>query len=126
MWVLLVGFDVNPVGEPDAGKPHVRFDERPPETEQRRHAVTTAPAVDSTQLPAADDDALHPAAFSLIGVLDGLQSTTPRPSGRKHHWAQHLAALATNLGEKCRLALADGAGRRMTHLPAEPVLFRFR
>ena len=36
MWVLLlVGFDVNPVGEPDAGKPQVRFDERLPETEQR-------------------------------------------------------------------------------------------
>ena len=24
---------MNPVGEPDAGKPHVRFDERRPETE---------------------------------------------------------------------------------------------
>ena len=50
MWVLLlVGFDVNSVGEPDAGKPHVRFDERSPETEQQRDAVATAPAVDSTQ-----------------------------------------------------------------------------
>jgi hypothetical protein len=49
MWVFLVGFDVNPVGEPDAGKPHVRFDERPPETEHQRQVAVTAPAVDSTR-----------------------------------------------------------------------------
>jgi hypothetical protein len=36
-------------------------------------------------------------------VLDVLSSTPPPPSGRKLHWARHLAALATKDGEKCRL-----------------------
>ncbi len=58
----------------------------------------------SHQLPTAADDAPCPAMFSRIGMLDGLQSTTPRPSGRKPHWTQHLAALATKPGEICGLA----------------------
>ena len=33
MWGLDASVDVNPVGEPDAGNPHVRFDERGVETE---------------------------------------------------------------------------------------------
>jgi hypothetical protein len=37
-----------PVGEPDAGNPHVRFDERGWETERRRMAQATAPILDST------------------------------------------------------------------------------
>jgi hypothetical protein len=41
--------------------------------------------------------------FSHFGVLDVLSSTTPRPSGRKPHWARHLATLATKAGEKCGL-----------------------
>jgi len=41
-----VYFIVNPVGEPDAGNPHVRFDERGWETERRFDA--TAPILDST------------------------------------------------------------------------------
>ncbi len=59
----------------------------------------------SHQLPAAADDAQCPAVFSRIGMLDGLSSTTPRPSGRKPHWTMHLAALATKVGEKCGLAV---------------------
>ena len=38
---------VKPVGEPDAGNPHVRFDERGRETERASHA--TAPVPDSTE-----------------------------------------------------------------------------
>jgi hypothetical protein len=38
----VVCFTMNQLGEPDAGKPHVRFDERGVETELRllRHAST--------------------------------------------------------------------------------------
>ena len=38
---------VKPVGKPDAGEPHVRFDERGWETGQ----YATAPILDSTILP---------------------------------------------------------------------------
>src|SRR4051794_17807685 len=38
-----------PVGEPDAGNPHVRFDERGWETERCRMAQATAPILDSTE-----------------------------------------------------------------------------
>ena len=55
------------------------------------------------QLSAAAGDAPYPAVFAPIGVLDVLSSTTTRPSGRKPHWARHLAGLATNAGEKCGL-----------------------
>ncbi len=58
----------------------------------------------SHQLPAAADDAPPPAAFSRLGVLEVLASTPPRPSGRKHHWARHLAALVTEPGEIWGLA----------------------
>jgi hypothetical protein len=40
---------VKPVGEPDAGNPHARFDERGWETERRRVAQATAPVLDSTE-----------------------------------------------------------------------------
>ena len=63
MWDLLVGFDANPVGEPDAGKPHVRFDERQPETEWGPAAPTTAPAVDSTRVSTADGESRRPAVL---------------------------------------------------------------
>ncbi len=39
---------MKPVGEPDAGDRHVRFDERGWETERRRMAQATAPILDST------------------------------------------------------------------------------
>ena len=40
---------VKPVGEPYAGNPHVRFDERGWETERCRVAEATAPVLDSTE-----------------------------------------------------------------------------
>ena len=39
---------MKPVGEPDAGNPHVRFDERGWETERCQMAQATAPILDST------------------------------------------------------------------------------
>src|SRR5580704_4545561 len=39
---------MKPVGKPDAGNPHVRFDERGGETERCRMAQATAPVLDST------------------------------------------------------------------------------
>jgi len=57
----------------------------------------------SHQVPTAAGDAPHSAVFSRLGVLNGLLSTPPRPSGRKPHWARHLTGLATNPGEICGL-----------------------
>jgi hypothetical protein len=42
---------MNPVGEPDAGNRHVRFDERGWETERLPQAQATAPILDSTHMP---------------------------------------------------------------------------
>ena len=46
--ICFVCLTVKPVGEPDAGNPHVRFDERGWETERCRMAQATAPILDST------------------------------------------------------------------------------
>src|SRR5258707_14722029 len=46
--ICFVCLRTKPVGEPDAGNPHVRFDERGWETERRRMAQATAPILDST------------------------------------------------------------------------------
>jgi hypothetical protein len=40
---------MKPVGKPDAGNPHVRFDERGRETECCHMAQATAPVLDSTE-----------------------------------------------------------------------------
>jgi hypothetical protein len=46
--LLSVYLAVKPVGEPDAGHRHVRFDERGWETERCRMAQATAPILEST------------------------------------------------------------------------------
>jgi hypothetical protein len=46
--IFSVCLTVKPVGEPDAGDRHVRFDERGWETERCRMAQATAPILDST------------------------------------------------------------------------------
>jgi hypothetical protein len=48
--LLPVCLTVKPVGEPDAGDRHVRFDERGWETGRCRMAQATAPILDSTEL----------------------------------------------------------------------------
>ena len=52
--VIAVGLAVKPVGKPDAGNPHVRFDERGRETGCCRMAQATAPVLDSTRDAPAD------------------------------------------------------------------------
>ena len=47
--LLSVYLVVKPVGEPDAGDRHVRFDKRGWETERCRMAQATAPILDSTE-----------------------------------------------------------------------------
>ncbi len=46
---------MNPVGKPDAGNRHVRFDERGEETERCRMAQVTAPLLDSTRSSGLQD-----------------------------------------------------------------------
>jgi len=47
--LLSVNLTVKPVGKPDAGNRHVRFDERGWETGRCRMAQATAPILDSTE-----------------------------------------------------------------------------
>src|SRR5580693_8159305 len=56
---------MKPVGEPDAGNPHVRFDERGGETGRCRMAQVTAPFLDSTAVHAPPWRLAHPT--SLFG-----------------------------------------------------------
>src|ERR1019366_7306650 len=53
---------VKPVGKPDAGNRHVRFDEREGETEQTPRRAT-APLLDSTRF---DGYAAHASAHALL------------------------------------------------------------
>ena len=64
----------------------------------------------SHQLSAAAGDAPHPGVFSRLGVLDVQSNTSPRPSGRKPHWARHLAALATKAREISGLGVVVEGG----------------
>ena len=49
-WTPAVGRTVTPVGKPDAGNQHVRFDERGRETERALQDSAAAPVLDSTNL----------------------------------------------------------------------------
>jgi hypothetical protein len=74
--VIAVGLAVKPVGKPDAGNPHVRFDERGRETGCCRMAQATAPVLDSTPLTittiVADLTASGVVApFVIDGPMDG-------------------------------------------------------
>ena len=64
------------------------------------------PACISYHVATAARDTPQSAAFSRLGVLDVLASTTPRPSDRKHRISRRLAGLATRRGKKRRLAIA--------------------
>jgi hypothetical protein len=56
---------MKPVGKPDAGNPHVRFDERGRETGRCRMAQATAPFLDSTNAAAAWRNAFLPGRLAL-------------------------------------------------------------
>jgi hypothetical protein len=70
--LLAVCLTVKPVGEPDAGDRHVRFDERGWETERRRMAQVTAPILDSTEAAVRRNAAILPVSEE-------------RPTSRGHH-----------------------------------------
>src|SRR3954471_2704880 len=76
---------VKPIGEPDAGNPHVRFDERGWETERCRMAQATAPILDSTE--ATDITALN--LQSLLGVLRTWLDLRPLVSWSKMTRSRH-------------------------------------
>jgi hypothetical protein len=59
-----------PVGEPDAGNPHVRFDERGWETERCRMAQATAPILDSTKAAQANAAGVSAAGQSRRAAAD--------------------------------------------------------
>src|SRR5678815_2115981 len=74
--LLPVCLTVKPVGEPDAGDRHVRFDERGWETGRCRMAQATAPILDSTE-------AAVRGAATLRRLLGGTaDSTRTWPLGR--------------------------------------------
>ena len=87
---------MKPVGEPDAGNPHVRFDERGWETEP---LLVTAPILDSTEASTAAADPGMPAALRSVGFLDVLSSTPPESSRRAPCIHARLRRLATDLHE---------------------------
>ena len=64
--LLSVCLKVKPVGEPDAGDRHVRFDERGWETERCRMAQATAPILDSTTFETFRDVRSSPLADKII------------------------------------------------------------
>src|SRR6185369_8448362 len=85
--VTAVGLAVKPVGKPDAGNPHVRFDERGRETERCRMAQATAPVLDSTgegpQAPRAGGyRRAGAAALRPSGRHSGPRRGRPSPEGR--------------------------------------------
>jgi hypothetical protein len=67
-WDLVREPTVKLVGKPDAGNPHVRFDERGWET-GRRYASVLAPSLDSTTESAARRDKAAPTSLRLLAVL---------------------------------------------------------
>jgi glutamate/tyrosine decarboxylase-like PLP-dependent enzyme len=70
--LLSVYLAVKPVGEPDAGDRHVRFDERGWETERCRMAQATAPILDSTFWECR----MHRAMSEFEGKAVSAQETT--------------------------------------------------
>jgi hypothetical protein len=67
-----VGLTVKPVGKPDAGNPHVRFDERGGETDR---LCSTALLLDSTRTSAVGDLRTD----QLIGTEESIKGKSPRP-----------------------------------------------
>ena len=89
---------MKPVGKPDAGNPHVRFDERGRETESGS-AMTTAPVLDSTRRRELAAALLvlvlvQPKAALLAAVAAAERDRSPaaaertNPAGRPNHGLQ--------------------------------------
>src|SRR5271165_3683804 len=103
---------VKPVGEPDAGNPHVRFDERGWETERCRMAQATAPILDSTKASEAKASILR----QLLG------EHCPQPPEVRILSAQPRSRLISTQAQRyadggCRVPNRRSArqGKRATH-----------
>jgi hypothetical protein len=73
--ICFVCLTMKPVGEPDAGNPHVRFDERGWETERCRMAEAIAPVLNSTRTGVADTAAQCLRYLPSTGPYAGVSST---------------------------------------------------
>lgn len=126
---------MKPVGKPDAGNPHVRFDERGGETDRSRD---TAPLLDSTadpdRLNAAPspwvsreafvpEDSVSQSMRRMSDVWWGLRSQRTRPKGGLHETfrrfqAGGLASQARLFGVggliQAAVGLAGGIGGLLT------------
>src|SRR5918999_764173 len=83
-WTSAVCLTMKPVGKPDAGNPHVRFDERGRETELRRMAQATAPFLDSTR--------------DLCEITTGHDRAAARVSAASRHGCASRALARSQLG----------------------------
>src|SRR3954462_4784628 len=98
--VIAVGLAVKPVGKPDAGNPHVRFDERGRETGCCRMAQATAPVLDSTRFMHEGADGLlrdktRPPGKPRLpdeAVQRVLDLTLSEPPGDATHWTGRMMA----------------------------------
>ena len=97
MWWYLRGPDVNPVGEPDAGNPHVRFDERGWETElwfgtrHRRQRESCR----QQQLPRTCGHRAHPRLYVRHEGVDDQRMKVP-----PEQWLVQLGSYPGILGEQ--------------------------
>src|SRR3954451_16572699 len=84
---------MKPVGKPDAGNPHVRFDERGRETGWCRMAQATAPVLDSTVSSTQGGGDLLPRGNAVSVVAVGALPLIPRIGGggnkRGHESGRH-------------------------------------
>ena len=71
-----MGRTVRPVGKPDAGNQHVRFDERGRETERAPWSTATAPVLDSTKT-------MCPADVTLSVASNGGDQCTTLSEGNR-------------------------------------------
>ena len=111
---------MKPAGEPDAGNPHVRFDERGRETGPTRPRASRAPApvLDSTQLTAETRDRPAITSLRLLAVLNVLSRTPPLVKRRAPRTDGPLTHFASPPGEKCKLSGTEvSRGRLETRLP---------
>src|SRR5689334_25393116 len=76
--VVAVGLAVKPVGKPDAGNPHVRFDERGRETGCCRMAQATAPVLDSTAARVGHRGGPEP-AYAWAALVQSVATCTKHP-----------------------------------------------
>src|SRR5262245_41769547 len=97
-----------PVGEPDAGNPHVRFDERGWETERCRMAQATAPILDST-VTAVDSHQICPLlkVKRPCHLADVTSQFDPRPG-------RNAAAQQPPAGSRCAIPFRRKHGRHPT------------